>query len=221
MPSIRVFERGQLRRRKFVAFGTPTIDLDGVTCDVLLGAWALYTPDLKIKLLHAQNGMQTCTHKVARRFVRPTKAERHYNSDAHESRIKIGSYFVKDWENALTKSVSRRVAETWIASRRLAEAGLGPIVSDIVIVRTFFAPYTDAVTMTAGYIQENALALPPGPNPDEESMIAAGVKPDQIKSCIRQPKNGYIIDLNSVVGVEPIDAEDEIAALTKHINQAL
>ncbi len=220
-PKVRIIERVKLRYSK-ISFGAlKYTDFEGVSSKVQSGAWAFYLPEQRLKLLHARQGKQTCLHKVAKRFVQPTAAEATDNMQARESGSKIGNYFVQDWERALDKSVSRRVAETWIAARRLASAGLGPQVSEIVVVKKLYAPYARRVaSVTAGFVQENALELPPGPNADEAAMIVAGVKPDQIKSCIRQPINGYVVDLNSVVGVEPLDAETEITALAAHIESS-
>ena len=41
---------------------------------------------------------------------------------------------------------------------------------------------------------------------------------DRRRSAIRQQVNGYVIDLNAVVGVMPAEADNEVADLTARIN---
>jgi hypothetical protein len=217
LPKIRVIKNAKLQHSKFAFRSLKYFEYDGISSNIDSGAWAFYIPEQRLKILHARQGKQTCLRNSAKRFICPNSVEFQENMRARESGTKIGSYFVQDWERALSKSVSRRVAETWIAARRLANAGLGPQVSDIVVVRELHTPYSQAPSVTAGYVQKNAWELPAGPNADVSAMLNAGVKPDQIRSCVRQQVNGYIIDLNSVVGVEPVNAEAEIEALATYI----
>lgn len=217
-PEVRFIESVKLRYSKIAFRALKYTDSEGISSEVKSGAWAFYVPERRLKLLHTRQGKQTCLSKAANRFVQPNTTEARDNMQARESGTKVGSYFVQDWERALAKPVFRRVAETWIAARRLANAGLGPDVSEIMVVRKLYTPYErTGASVTAGFVQEDAWALPAGPHADDDAMIAAGVKPDQIRSCIRQPINGYVVDLNSVVGVEPLNAEAEIAALVAHI----
>lgn len=78
--------------------------------------------------------------------------------------------------------------------------------------------------MNAGIFIENLDNYPRRAPVTLEEMISAGVKPDKIKSAIRQQINGYVSDLNSVVGVMPITAEKEIyeieSLLIKKVNNS-
>ncbi|WP_141134330.1 hypothetical protein [Jannaschia aquimarina] len=195
--------------------------IEGEEMPVQSGAWAFYAPLVKLKLSHAREGRQTCLHRRARRFVSPGPAQRVLNRVSAMTGRRIGPYLVEDWHRALSTRATRRTAETWIAARRLAQAGLGPGVGDPVVVQHLSAPYLAASSVTAGFVQENALTLPPGPSPDAGALRAAGVRPDRIESCIRQPINGYVTDLNSVVGVVPLDAEEEVADLAARLDAAL
>lgn len=47
----------------------------------------------------------------------------------------------------------------------------------------------------------------------------AGVIPDKIRSCVRQQRRGYVIDLCSVVGCQPKNAEEEITQVLTGLNE--
>ncbi len=64
---------------------------------------------------------------------------------------------------------------------------------------------------------EDIRNLQPKKNATEEEIIAAGVTLDGLKSCFRQQINGYVSDLNSVVGVMPVDAEQEIEEILSRL----
>lgn len=213
-PDVRVIENLKLTDMKRAR-------IDGRSFDVKAGAWAFYVPKLNMKILHAVEGRQTCLRKVAQRYLNPSAAEERENALARENGSKVGPYLVREWDAALTTPVAQRVAETWIAACRLAKAGLGPQATEIVVVKNFQSPYSALFSTTAGFVQANAKQLPKGPSGDEAAMRAAGVEPDRIKSCIRQPINGYITDLNSVVGVKPLDADAEIATLMAYIDEKM
>jgi hypothetical protein len=68
---------------------------------------------------------------------------------------------------------------------------------------------------------ENAALKPQGPTATWSQLIDAGVRPDQINSAVRQQVNGYVVDLNSVIGVVPVDAEAEVAAVEAQIAAAM
>ena len=53
------------------------------------------------------------------------------------------------------------------------------------------------------------------------STLVAQVFFSQINSAVRQQVNGYVVDLNSAVGVLPVDAETEIAAVEAQITAAI
>lgn len=213
-PNVRVIENLKLVDMK-------RAKIDGRSFDVKAGAWAFYVPKLNMKILHAVEGKQTCLRKVAQRYLNPSAAEERENALARDNETNVGPYLVREWDVALTTPVAKRVAETWIAASRLANAGLGPKATEIVVVKNFQSPYSDLFSATAGFVQGDAKKLPKGPSGDEAAMRAVGVEPDRIKSCIRQPINGYITDLNSVVGVKPLHADAEVAALRAFIDQKM
>lgn len=214
VPPVRIIENLALADMK-------RAKIDGRVYEVKAGAWAFYVPKLNMKVLHAVEGKQTCLRKVAQRYLNPTAAEECENALARENGTNVGPYLVQEWDTALTTPVARRVAETWIAACRLADAGLGPKVSEIVVVKNFQSPYSDRFSATAGYVQENAKKMRKGPSGDEKAMRAVGVEPDRILSCVRQPINGYITDLNSVVGVKPLNAEADVSALAAFIDEKM
>lgn len=48
---------------------------------------------------------------------------------------------------------------------------------------------------------------------------ATGVAPDRTQGCIRQQIRGYVSDLNSVVGVMPVDAESEVQLVQQQLER--
>lgn len=198
-----------------------TAMVDAVEHAVRWGAWAFFVPALGLKLHHARGGKQICLHPRARRFTDPSGLDRVRSGFVSLLGRRVGNYYVGEWSAALAKPVTRRAAETYVSARRLAAAGLSPAIGVPVVVRGLHAPYLREPSSTAGFVSQDATALPPGPGATEGAIIAAGVVPDRIRSCIREQINGYVTDLNSVVGVMPIDAEAEIATLTARLNAAL
>ncbi len=121
------------------------------------------------------------------------------------------SYEPADWFNALSTPVLQRTAENIVVIRRLAAAGVGPKLLGICVVRRFSSWYSSAETITGGYFVENLLYRFPKRETTTADLARAGVAPDRINSCLRQQIRGYVSDLNSVVGVMPIDAENDVA----------
>ncbi len=166
-----------------------------------IGCWMFYLPDFQAKLFHARDGNIDCTAPS-----RPTP-------DVLEQRGReLGRYQSDDWRAALTTSVTRRLAELWIVSSRLWRAGLGPEPLGLAFAGRFERD-GEALGPTAGLRSANVYRLRRKLPCRVEHIEAAGVRPDRIMSCVRQQVRGYVIDLCSVVGCVPVDAEDEIARL--------
>lgn len=185
---------------KEVVLGERSCVVDGLAYEYALGSWAFYLPALSLKLLHAVDGFQHCLHAsapsredVTSRRPFPTRPE--YSQD--------------DWLRAYSTPVTRRAAENIVAARRLHAAGLGPAVTGIVFAHQF-EPWYGLTTVTAGYFVENLKWKLPKRKTTKADLARAGVVPDRINSCLREQIRGYVSDLNSVVGVMPVDAEKEI-----------
>ena len=185
--------------------------IDGTLYDVHLGKWMFYNPARQEKYFHVRAGKIDSTARS-----RPTDRQLAEMDDSEFS----GRYPVSVWKEALSTPIARRLAEIWIASQRLHGAGLGPKPGSLIVARNYKRNFR-SYGPTAGLQIENARLLEPRTPVTQEEMIAAGVRPDRYLSCVRQTINGYVSDLCSVVGVIPIDAEEEIAALTLHIDELL
>lgn len=185
--------------------------IDGTLYDVHLGKWMFYNPARQEKYFHVRAGKIDSTARS-----RPTDRQLAEMDDSEFS----GRYPVSVWKEALSTPIARRLAEIWIASQRLHGAGLGPRPGSLIVARNYKRNFR-SYGPTAGLQIENARLLQPRTPVTQEEMIAAGVRPDRYLSCVRQTINGYVSDLCSVVGVVPIDAEEEIAALTLHIDELL
>ena len=180
--------------------------VDGAEHTAHLGHWMFYLPATGEKFFHAAHGLTDCTHAT-----RPTAAQLE-EGWANET------YTSADWRRALSMPLARRVAELWVAGERLARAGIGPPPIGLTFVLRFVRDDV-ALGYTMGLRWEDACHLPPKPPATDGDLIAAGVRPDRIRSCVRQQLNGYVIDLTSVVGVQPIDGEDEVAAVREWIDR--
>ncbi len=174
------------------------------------GAWNFYVPSLKLKLAYARNGMIHCLHRktpdIDQLFAGKWDGDR------------IGRYSSEEWKSALSKSTRRRAAENYLSAQRLHIAGLGPKPLGICYVRNFSCKLFGDWSETAGIMIEDINQLPAKSDATEEQIIAAGVTVDSLKSCVRQQIKGYVSDLNSVVGVMPVDAEEEIEAILKQLS---
>ena len=183
--------------------------LDGEPVEVCRGHWAFYVPGRNLKLLHSFAGRLHCTHPSApdRAVCRPGRT------------FPVGqSYACDDWIAAYTKPVAVRAAETFIAADRLAAAGIGPRVRALVCVQRFAAEFTPAPEPTFGMVVDDLTTYRRRWWPaSERQMRRAGVEVDRIRSSVRQQIRNYVSDLNSVVGVMPIDADDEIAAVAERL----
>ncbi|SSC67602.1 hypothetical protein [Ciceribacter selenitireducens] len=185
--------------------------IDGRLYDVHLGKWMFYNPALQEKYFHVRAGKIDSTARS-----RPSLRQL---TEMAEDQLS-GRYPISVWKEALATPISRRLAEIWIAAKRLHRNGLGPEPGSLVIASQYkrnFRSYGPTVGLKIG----DARLLPPRDPVTQEEMIAAGVQPDRYLSCVRQTINGYVSDLCSVVGVVPIDAEDEVRELAEHIDGLL
>lgn len=177
------------------------------------GCWAFYIPALQLKLLHARGDRVHCIHRSApgNNTVPSTTSQVPRGSD----------YSKQQWANALSKSPIRRAIENFISARRLADAELGPQPIGLCVVLKFKADYSATPTQTAGIFIEDVRYYPIKSNATESDVVAAGVDPDGSLSCVREQLRGYVIDLNSVVGVMPTDAEALITDMENYVRDAI
>lgn len=187
-------------------------EIDGRRYPVHRGCWACFVPDLGLKLLYGVGGLVHCLHGSA-----PDRGE------LFAGRASIGgrTYTASDWLAAYSRKVTRRAAENYVAAARLAAAGVGPAVRGCVAVRQFI--FDDGIPegATAGVCLDNLETYPRKRDTTAREMITAGVAPDRIRSALRQQIRGYVSDLNSVVGVMPVNAEGEISRLETALDRVL
>jgi len=191
----------QVCRLNYLELGTDGKSLiDGRNIKAKIGCWMFYLPKIQAKIFHARNGMIDCT--VAPKLEAITDMGQ-----------PIGQYQAQDWFNALQTPIGRRLAEIWIISVRLWKAGISPQPLGICFVEHFIHDGVERGP-TCGLLTQNVHKLPRKRNCKLKHIIEAGVAPDKILSCVRQQHRGYVIDLCSVVGCQPQDAEPEINNLT-------
>jgi len=215
-PGISTFRSVELYDFRYLLFIIKTessgcrVDRKQFKCST--GAWAFWIPKLRMKFLHSRNGFVHCMHAKApgRDFLFSEKL-RGGDRDA------TGNYTWREWKQAYSKSAIRRTAENYIASKRLYDAGLGPKPLGICMAADFIHNGHHDTAGLIGLSTEDATLLSPKLPASESEILAAGVYPDKIKSCLRQQINGYVVDLNSVVGVVPIDADEEVHGVELHI----
>ncbi|MCK0713470.1 hypothetical protein ACFO0U_05295 [Chromohalobacter sarecensis] len=200
MTSISVFKKAHLKRK--------TLSFEGGTFCVNRGAWAFYVPECQLKILHAVDSFVHCTHKSAPRRDALLK---------HNRGLKNGNYLLEDWQAAYRKPALLRVAENYIAARRLADHGLGPKVSGIALILNFSSFYSATPCLTGGIYTDNLANFPEKEPATLHDLNAVGVAPDKIQSCLRQQIRGYVSDLNSVVPVMPVNADAEVSALYQEL----
>jgi hypothetical protein len=177
---------------------------DGVRQKVSCGCWMFYLPAMQAKLFYADDGKTDCIH-----------ASRPSDAVLNRSGVPVGRYLTDDWRRALSTPVTRRLAELWLVSVRLWKAGLGPqplgvcFVDELVRDGRGWGP-------TCGLLSQNVLNMPRKLNGRIEDVRRAGVIPDRIQSCVRQQVHGYVIDLCSVIGCMPADADASVVRLETH-----
>ena len=133
----------------------------------------------------------------------------------------MGPSTALDWKKALSKTSRQRAVENVVAGQRLHQANLGPRFNCFAAIRCLKSFWGHEYGECIGVECGNAFALPPKPKTREEEILEAGVLPDKIKSCVRQQINGYVTDLNSVVGVMPRNADNEIEDLLRALTTVL
>lgn len=178
-----------------------TVHLEGRRLKANVGCWMFYLPKIQTKIFHARNGMIDCT-------VTPEL------DSVSDMKQPVGQYLAQDWFNALQTPIYRRLAELGIVSVRLWKAGIGPQPLGICFVEKFTHGSIERGP-TCGLLTQNVQKLPRKLDCRLEQIIEAGVVPDQILSCVRQQHRGYVIDLCSVKGCQPVDAEPEVNRLTQ------
>jgi len=206
--SLRDFVRSGLR-----PVGAYRAILDGRSFACVRGAWAIWIPALQTKFLNSIDGKLACLSRRA--------PPREGVSGSGRLASRWGSYSLEAWRRAYETPVSRRVAENVVAATRLHEAGLGPRVLGLCLARRFRDGARSDRSFAAGFVVEDAALKAPSPPATHAQLIAAGVRPDRINSAVRQQVNGYVVDLNSAVGVVPVDAEAEVAAVEARIAVAM
>lgn len=195
--SLRVVHGGQLSLDSQAGIAV----LDGTTHAAILGCWMFYLPGLQAKLFHAADEKIDCLHRSRPDAKTLAQAGR-----------PVGRYLTDDWRRALATPTTRRLAEIWLASIRLWQAGLGPQPLGVCFVDRLirdarpFGP-------TCGILIQNVFKLPRKLNCKPDHVRQAGVVPDKILSCVRQQVRGYVVDLCSVVGCVPENAEAAVARL--------
>jgi hypothetical protein len=189
-----------------------TVSIGGMNHRSQLGKWCFYVPKTGYKILHAVGGLCHC--------VSPNVAGRDAIFAADPAHRAGRHYTYGDWQLAYSTPVLRRVAENFVISERLAEAGLGPKVRGFVVVQDYTCGYAMGSGSTAGLIVDDLTDYPVKAQTRHEELLAIGVVPDRILSCLRQQIRGYVADLNSVVAVHAKDAEEEVAQLTGALRRA-
>lgn len=202
-----------IARSGFRPTGPSHVILDGQSHPCVRGAWAIWIPALRLKFLNSIDGGLACLSPKA-----PPRA-RLLGSGRLTGRW--GTYALEDWRQAYQKSASRRVAENVVTAARLHAAGLGPRVLGLCLARQFHDGNRRDRSFAAGFMVEDATAKRPRTPATLAQLIEAGVRPDRINSAVRQQVNGYVVDLNSVVGVVPVDADAEVAAVEAQIAAAM
>lgn len=194
---LRILRGGQLR----LDSREETADLDGARQAARIGCWMFYLPALQAKLFHAAAGNTDCIHPS-----RPAEQEL-----SGPDRL-LGRYRLDDWRRALATPLARRLAEIWLVSARLWRAGLGPQPLGVCFIRNFVRDSRD-LGPTCGILVQDVFQLPRKLRGTLVQLQQAGVVPDRILSCVRQQVRGYVVDLCSVVGCVPAEANTEIARL--------
>lgn len=108
--------------------------------------------------------------------------------------IRDDRYSLTDWRAFYGKTADRRTAENYIAALRLHDCGLGPKVTGCIAVRDFTAFYCPEPSWAYGLLS---------------------------LSCLRQQIRGYVSDLNSVVGVMPVDAEEDVRRVQRRLERSI
>lgn len=176
------------------------------------GKWNFYIHELGLKVPYVNGVFLDCRSRATPKRTHLAKGKLNHTD--------LGRYHVDDWIDVLFKPVKRRIIENYIAAKRLHAAGLGPSTRGICYIKNYMVLGRNWLPIeTYGLMIDDVFALPPKPNATKEEILAAGVKLDKIGSCWRQQENGYVVDLNSVCGVMPVNCENEVSEIEKRLNQ--
>lgn len=175
------------------------------------GLWNFYLEGNNIKLPYTHNGLINCHAK--------TTPNRDDLFTGKLDNYDFGRYKASDWKNALSKSTKQRAVENYIATKRLHASGLGPKPLGFCHVKNFSEFSKNKSCENFGILVDNVFNLPQKKDASKEEITDAGVHLDLIQSCYRQQVNGYVIDLNSVCGVLPIDAKKEIEEMVNWLSE--
>jgi len=186
--------------------------IDRQSYSASFGKWCFYVPAIQVKLLYSVDGRCHCISDKA-----PSRTVVFNTGES----TRVGSYTNADWRNIYIKPATRRAAENYVSSLRLQQAGLGPRVLGCAVVASFKSSYWPTTCVTSGIIVDNVSNYPPKMPATVEDLLSCGVVPDRIESCIRQQIRGYVTDLNSVVGVQLVDAESDVARIHSMLDDAL
>ena len=131
------------------------------------------------------------------------------------------SYTLADWRAALATPVVRRAAENVVSARRLAAIAAGPAVGRAIAIGALSYGDGGPATPSAGFEIADLTGYVRKPATLAEDLDRAGVTADRIRSALRQQIGGYVSDLDSVVGVMPVDADAEVRDVESRLNAAL
>ncbi len=183
-------------------------EIDGRRYAVSRGHWAFYVPELRLKMLYAVDGKVHCTHSTA-----PDR-----NALVSGQVVVHGRrYSTQEWRDAFAKSVATRAAENYVAASRLAVAGIGPAVKGCAVVGDLSVEGTPVRGPAAGIVVDDLTTYPEKRATTKRQVSAAGVQLDRLRSATRAQIRGYVSDLNSVVGVMPVNAAGEVAIVDREI----
>ena len=185
--------------------------LDGKDYKILRGNWAFYVPALQAKILHARHGMRWCFHESC------PSAE---VLASEPGDLRLGPYALDDWRKALATPVFRRIAENRVSARRLAKAGVGPAAGRPIIIKALAYQSLSGSSPSGGFELADLTGYLPRRQSVPADLAVAGVALDHIGSALRQQIRGYVSDLDSVIGVSPLDAEEEVRACEMALWQA-
>lgn len=183
-------------------------EIDGKRYAVNRGHWAFYVPALQMKVLYAVDGKVHCTHSTA--------PDRNALSSG-QAVVQDRRYSLQDWRDALAKSVVRRAAENYVAASRLAVAGIGPAVRGCAVVDDLAVEGAPVRGPAAGIVVDDLTTYAEKRSTTKRQVSAAGVQLDRLRSATRAQIRGYVSDLNSVVGVMPVNAAGEVAIVEREI----
>ncbi|MFC5050161.1 hypothetical protein ACFPK9_06020 [Rubritalea spongiae] len=135
------------------------------------GRWNFFLERLNIKLPYTYNSLIDCRAK--------STPKRSPLFSGKLDSVDFKKYQVSDWKHALSKSCKRRAVENYIATQRLAEAGLGPKALGFCYIKNFHSHLFKKPCENFGIIVENVYKLPSKKPPTEVEILNAGVHLEQ------------------------------------------